>query len=120
MSKTYIDVNRRDVATFIASKLAPMAVPSLKLRNDLANIQIDNVKIEESYHQHPAVRLNFEIAEGMGIELLVKLVDFALDPTGYMRDLLENINGIKHKALNRRNGRKAEVSSMYQQMRVAR
>ena len=119
-NKTHIDVNRRDVAIFIASKLAPMAVPSLKLRNDLANIQIDNVKIEESYHEHPALRIKFDIAEGMGVELLVKLLDFALDPVGYMRDLMENLNGIKFQALNRRNDRQAEVSSMFQQMRTAR
>lgn len=119
-NKTYVDVNRREVATFIASKLSPMAVPSMKIRNDVANIQIDNIMLTEACWEHPALRLKLEIAEDMGIELLVKLTDFALNPTGYMRDLLENINGIKYEALNRRNGRQAEVSSMFQQMRAAR
>lgn len=120
MSKTHVDVNRREVASFIAGKIAPMAVPSMKVRNDIANIQVDHVKIEESYHEHPALRFKFDTAEGMGVELLVKLLDFALDPVGYMRDLMENINGIKFEALKRRNGRQAEVSSMFQQMRAAR
>lgn len=119
-NKTHIDVNRRDVAIFIASKLAPMAAPSLKLRNDLANIQIDNVKIEESYHEHPALRIKFDIAEGMGVELLVKLAEFAINPTQYMRDLFENLEGIRYAAISRRNGRQAEIASVFSQMGGAR
>lgn len=119
-NQTYIDVNRRDVATFIASKLAPMAVPSMNLRNDVANIQIDSVMLSESYREIPAVRFKLDVAEGMGVELLVKLVEFATDPTGYMRDLLENLQGIRFAASQRRNGRQAEVSQMFQQMGGAR
>jgi hypothetical protein len=115
-NQTYIDVNRRDVATFIASKLAPMAVPTMQLRNDLANIQIDHVVLIENYNEIPSVRFKLDIQEGMGVELMVRLVEFATNPTGYMRNLLENLQGIQHSALQRRNGRQAEVSRMFQQM----
>lgn len=120
MSNLFITVERGQVASFIASKLAPLAVPSQQVRNDVANIQIDQVLVVENYDEHPAVQFKFDVAEGMGLEIRVKLTELAANPAAYMRDLLENLQGIRHAALQRRSGRRAEVAQVYRQMEAAR
>lgn len=119
-SNLFITVEHRQVASFIASKLAPLAVPSNQVRNDLANIQVDPVLVVENFDEHPAVQFKLDVADGMGLEVRVKLAEFAANPVGYMRDLLENVQGIRFAALQRRNDRRAEVAQIYQQMGASR
>jgi len=119
-SNLCITVEHRHVASFIASKLAPLAVPSNQVRNDVSNIQVDPVLVVENFDEHPAVQFKLDVADGMGLEVRVKLAEFAENPVTYMRDLLENVQGIRFAALQRRNDRRAEVSLIYQQMGAAR
>lgn len=120
MSKAFISVERRQVAGFIAGKLAPLAVASPRVRNDVANIQIDQVLVVEHYDEHPAVQFKLDTADGMALEVRVKLAEFAADPSAYMNDLLEHLQGICFAALQRRSGRQAEAAQVYQLMGGAR
>lgn len=120
MSKSFITVDRQEVAGFIASHVAPMAVPSQRVRNDVANVQIDMVVVVENYDEHPAARLKLDVAEGMGLDIVVKLAEFAENPSEYMRDLVGNLHGIRLAALQRRSDRQAEVSQVYRIMDGAR
>lgn len=119
-SNLCITVEHRQVASFIASKLAPLAAPSSQVRNDVSNIQVDPVLVVENFDEHPAVQFKLDVAYGMGLEVRVKLAEFAANPVTYMRDLLENVQGIRFAALQRRNDRRAEVAQIYQQMGAAR
>ncbi|WXL27752.1 hypothetical protein WG219_09995 [Ectopseudomonas mendocina] len=117
MSKIYVDANQG--AVFIATKVSVFAVASARLRTDIGAVQIDNVLVREASGQLPAVRLSFEMPEALGVELLVKLDEFAADPAGYLFDLFDNLQGIRHAALMRRSGRKDEVSAVYEAMKHA-
>lgn len=119
-SNLFITVEHRQVASFIASKLAPLAVPSHQVRNDVANIQVDPVLVVENHDEHPAIQFKFDVADGMGLEVRVKLAEFAANPAGYMRELMESVQGIRIAALQRRNDRRAEVAQVYRQMEAAR
>ncbi len=114
MSTTTISVTAAQVAAFVAGKLASLAVPSPRLRQDIGAIQIDRGIIVENYEEHPTVRLQFDTAAGMGVELNVRLAEFAADPAAYMRDLLDNLQGIQHAAQLRRGGRQAEIEAMHE------
>jgi hypothetical protein len=116
MSTTTITIERAQVATFIASKLAALAVPSPGVRADIGPVQVDKVLLVEHFDEHPAIRFRFEMAGGFGAEVSVKLAEFGASPSAYMRDLLENLQGIRHAAHQRRAGRMAEVSAVYSQM----
>ncbi|SEJ46619.1 hypothetical protein SAMN05216201_10982 [Pseudomonas linyingensis] len=120
MSTTTITVNAAQVAAFVAGKLAPLAVPSPRLRPDIGAIQIDRGIIVEHYEEHPTVRLQFDTAAGMGVELNVRLAEFAADPATYMRDLLENLQGIQHAAQLRRAGRQTEIEAMHEHITLLR
>ena len=120
MSTTTITVTAAQVAAFVANKLTPLAVPSPRLRHDIGAIQIDCGIIVEHYEEHPAVCLQFDTAAGMGVELSVRLAEFAVDPTAYMRDLLENLQGIQHAAQLRRDGRQAEVAAVSEHINLLR
>lgn len=116
MSTTTITIERAQVANFIASKLAVLAVPSPSVRADIGPVQVDNVLLVEHFEEHPAIRFRFELPGGFGAEVRVKLAEFAAGPATYMRDLLEHLQGIRHAAMQRRAGRMAEVSAVYAQM----
>lgn len=116
MSTTTITIERGQVANFIASKLAALAVPSPGVRADIGPVQVDNVLLVEHFVEHPAVRFRLELVGGFGAEVLVKLAEFGAGPSAYMRDLLENLQGIRYAAQQRRAGRMAEVSAVFSQM----
>lgn len=116
MSTTTITVSPAQVANFIAGKLAEIAVPSTRLRQDIGPIQVDRINLVENNEAHPALQFKFDVAEGMGLEIRVKLAEFAASPAAYIRDLLENLQGIRHAALQRRAGRQAEVDAVYSLM----
>lgn len=115
MSQIIIDANQ--VADFIARKVGVFAVPSERLRADIGSVQVEKVVMREPAGPQPALRLSFDMAEAFGVELLVKLQEFAADPAGYMVDLFENLRGIRHAASMRRNGRQAEIAAVYEGMR---
>lgn len=117
MSTTTITVDRAQVASFIASKLAELAVPSHSVRADIGPVQVDSVLLVESFEEHPAIRFRFEIPGGFGAEIRVKLSEFAAAPATYMRDMMENLQGIRHAAMQRRAGRMSEVAAVYSQMK---
>jgi hypothetical protein len=117
MSQIYVDANQ--VAAFIATKVSGFAVPSARLRADVGAVQIDKVLVREVTGQEPAVRLSFDMPEAFGVELLVKLREFAASPAGYMADLFDNLQGICHAAWMRRQGRQAEVAAVYEAMQHA-
>lgn len=114
-----INIDRRQVADFIARKLGALAQPTDKLRNDIAHVQVDQVSLLENYTVVPAIQFKFEIAGGFGMEVMVRIHEFAASPKQYMADLLENMAGIHHAAMQRRNDHHAVVSSVYSQIRSA-
>ncbi|WP_347506191.1 hypothetical protein [Pseudomonas anguilliseptica] len=79
-------------------------------------MQVDQVVLIENHDEHPAIQFNFDVAEGMGLEVRVKLAEFAANPATYMRDLLESLQGIRLAALQRRAGRQDEIAAVYRQM----
>jgi hypothetical protein len=109
---TTITVNPKQIAVFIATKLREIAYPALGIRNDVGPVQIDFVNVSEGIKDIPAVQFKFELQENMGVTIVVKLSEFAADPIGYMRDLLTNLNGIRHSAMERRNGVHQQASSL--------
>lgn len=117
MSQIYIDANQ--IAAFIANKVGVFAVPSSRLRADVGAVQIEKLIVGVVTDPQPAVRLSFDMPEGFGVTLMVKLREFAADPGRYMVDLFENLQGIRHAAWMRRQGRQAEVAAVYEAMQHA-
>lgn len=114
-----INIDRRQVADFIARKLGALAQPADKLRNDISNVQVDQISLLENYTVVPAIQFKFEIAGGFGMEVRVRIHEFAANPKQYMADLLENMAGIHHAAMQRRTGHQAAVSAVYSQIKGA-
>jgi len=114
MSQILIDANQ--VADFIARKVDAIAVPSPRLRADVGAVQVDKVLLREPVGEQPSLRLSFETADAFGVELMVKLREFATDPNAYMADLMENLQGIRHAGRLRRNNRQAEIAAVYEEL----
>jgi hypothetical protein len=108
MSKVTLEV--QDVAAHIAGLLAPVTVPSIKLRRDIGSIQVDKVMISEPRGDYPALQFSFEIEGGMGVEIRVRFDQFQKDPKGYIGELLDSLNVMRHAARERRAGRTLEVA----------
>ncbi|GGL61529.1 hypothetical protein GCM10009091_49030 [Pseudomonas brenneri] len=113
---TTITIGWKQVADVIARLVAPMAVQSLQLRRDIGLVQVDAVEIKEPDGKHPAVRVQFEMADALGVLLNVKLAEFAADPIKYMQDLLNHLRDMEHSAKLRRAGRQAEINVVYEAM----
>ena len=87
-----ITVNGRHVAEFVANKVQPIAIPSERFRPDVGNIQVDFGHIDQGVTiRIPIVRLQFESLGNRGVELNIRLPDFAADPDGYTRDLMDHL-----------------------------
>lgn len=117
MSQIYLDANQ--IAAFIANKVGVFAVPSPRLRADVGAVQIEKVMLREVTGEQPAVRLSFDMPEAFGVTLMVKLREFGADPGRYMANLFENLQGIRHAAWMRRQGRQAEIAAVYEGMQHA-
>jgi hypothetical protein len=111
-----INIGWKQVADVIARLVAPMAVQSLQLRRDIGLVQVDSVEIKELDSVHSAVRVQFEMADALGVLLNVKLAEFAANPVKYMQDLLVNLREIEHSTKLRRAGRQAEINAVYEAM----
>ncbi|EIY2512148.1 hypothetical protein ACUHOO_000789 [Pseudomonas aeruginosa] len=111
----HFTVTWKQVADIIARQVVPFAVPGSRLRKDIGNVQVGGpVIIKEVSGEVPAVLLAFEMEGEYGVELQVKLPEFAADPAAYIRDLLENLRGIRYSADRRRLGRQAEIAAVYE------
>ena len=109
-----INIGWKQVADVIARLVAPMTVQSLQLRRDIGLVQVDAVEIKKPDGAHPAVQLQFEMADALGVQLNVKLAEFAADPIQYMKDLLHHLRSLEHSAKMRRAGRQAEINVVYE------
>lgn len=120
MTQEFATVDYQQIAGFVANKLQEVAVPSSTLRKDIGDIQVDPVIIIENYEEIPAIRLEFEMDGGFGMEVKVRVKDFVANPQAYMRDVFENVNGIRYAAELRRQGHDAQVRQVMNAMGAKR
>ncbi|MHB0820119.1 hypothetical protein ACYCFK_17815 [Stutzerimonas stutzeri] len=97
-------IEAKQVAVAIARQLARIAVPTHRNRQDVGAVQIDPCKIEVGAREFPGVRLMFDVPEGYGLTLHVRLDQFAADPAGYLADLFQRINVMREQAKQNRAG----------------
>lgn len=113
----FTEVDVTQISAFIADKISPLVVPDMKIRNDRNGIQIDMVILTENYEKHMCLRFEFMLQGNFGMDVIVRLDDFKMNPTTYMRDLLQNINGIRFAGMQRRNGKEREIASVMKVMK---
>lgn len=113
---TVVDINTKQVAVHVAGLLQKVAVPSLRHRKDIGDIQVDKVVIHEPTDngEYPALQFSFEMANGLGAEVRVRLDQFAADPHGYIKDLLGNLRDMQFAAMQRRSGQRLMVAGVRQ------
>ncbi|MDH0796438.1 MULTISPECIES: hypothetical protein [Pseudomonas] len=111
---TSMTIGWKQIADVIARLVAPMAVQSLQLRRDIGLVQVDAVEIKEPDGAYPAIRVQFEMAEALGVTLNIKLAEFTADPVPYMQGMLLHLRDMEHSAKLRRAGRQAEINVVYE------
>lgn len=99
-----IDIDAKQVAVAIAQQLKGIAVPTHRNRPDVGDVQVDPCKIEVGAREFPGVRFKFDVPEGYGLTLHVRLDQFAVDPLCYLAELFQNINEMRLKAKQQRAG----------------
>ncbi|MGP9826889.1 hypothetical protein ACT048_20665 [Ectopseudomonas khazarica] len=99
-----ITVEAKQIAVAIAKQLARIAVPTHRNRPDVGDVQIDPIQIEVGAREFPGVRFAFDVPEGFGVTLHVRLDQFAADPAGYLADLFQRISAMRIQAKQQRAG----------------
>lgn len=114
----FTELEITQISAFIADKLSPVVMHSAKIRNDRNGIQIDYALLTENHDKIPAIKFTFDMPGDFGMTVVVKLSEFQAGPVAYMRDLLENINGIRFAALQQRAGKRDEIAKVMQVMKT--
>lgn len=109
-----VTVDGRQVAEYFAKEVQRIAVPSRRVRPDIGDVQVDMFKqTHGATKEHHFVRLKFDVEGNRGVELNVRLDQFAADPAGYARDILGQLAPILRDTMRLRERRKQTDQIVY-------
>jgi hypothetical protein len=107
-------VNPKVIAEFVAKKVADITVSDPRFRKDIGNVQIDFVLINEGGREHAGIKFQFMTQDLLGIELILRVIDFHANPVKAMKEFFLNIHEMRYEALKRRANNAAEISQAIQ------
>lgn len=116
MSRAEVEAMMRDGARTIAEALNERGIPtpSRRFRPDVGPVQIDMIVISEKVSQpEPGMRLQFEVEGSMGVTFNIKLLEFAKDPAGYVRDLFEQLPPMRRNVQRMRTNKREINARIY-------
>ncbi|WP_280568244.1 hypothetical protein [Chromohalobacter sp. 296-RDG] len=105
-----------DAARSIAEALIEQGIPinTGRFRPDVGPVQVDMIVIEERVTRpEPAMRLQFDTEGSMGITLNVKIREYASDPAGYMRDVLDHLGPMRRNVMRLRRNKQDANQAIY-------
>lgn len=116
MTRAEVTELMRDAARTIAEQLIEAGIPtaSERFRPDVGPVQIDMIVIEERVTRpEPGMRLQFEVEGDMGVTLNIKLLEFAADPAGYIRDLFAQLAPMRRNVMRLRRNKQDANRAIY-------